>query len=199
MGNFEAFKNFAAAIQSVVVCFSILFSGAWAIMRFHLLEDVVSLDLTIDTQRMSAPGGGDAALITVSVGNKGSRDVFFDLTRKPLFVQKLRLDEDGVVVADRHWRLDHPYSLPHGGEGFTITGRQKFAPGSSRKLVFYSPLDGPGVYLATFRAPLDGGVEGEVAGRDSQPNAVGRSEVSSNDPDAWSATTYFEIGARAVQ
>jgi hypothetical protein len=108
IGNYEAFKNLAEGIQSIVVSAAVVIGGIWTLYTFSALKTkkraetelfeqaVLDIDVNASQQRFD---NSDGLYIGIVVGiiNKGNRNTFLDFRKMPVFkITKVRFDEQGA-------------------------------------------------------------------------------------------------------
>ena len=162
----------AIGIQAVFVSIAVVFGGAWTYLTFGLLEDVVSLNLTIVAEQIPGPSDSrPVVLVKVTIKHNGSQYVNMDLSQTPLLIQKISIHDSGAPIAEKTW-----WPLTYGfHRDFPDKSIRAISQGvqarSVKNLVFLQELDAPGIYFVSFQVPV-----GETHRSDLRDSGISQKE-----------------------
>ena len=181
--DYEAFEALMGGIESLVVSVGLIVGGLWALISFKALREIAYrriqiekseverrkteaeirqielgnkqqavLDISIEASQQSLPNDPARYVsAVVEIVNNGSRNTRLPTSRDPFTVRTVELKEDGSFefVEGRTYmvrRASNPMKPPP-----NVIVRA----GGRERIPFFFRVDGPGLYLLTFRVTMD--------------------------------------------
>jgi len=189
----ERFSKQAAALQSLVIAFAVVVGGIWALYRFKVLEDVVSLQLSLDARQLSrTPDDPLALVITLTAQNNGTRPIMLDLSTSPLILQRISRTGD-KYIAVQTWNVDSISRYQSGDRPAEESVGWMLNAKSTKTLTFYQEVDAPGTYFATFSAPVAAELLHKVGDTQTTAAAIAAHRNGRYVADFWGAETYVIV------
>jgi hypothetical protein len=169
-------SELAAAFQNITVVISILAAGLWAIYTFDALnqrqeaelkyrelqkkiEDTesstIKLGATIVNYKSSVNNGQTGLIIEVTITNKGTTRIEYDLSKSPLKIYKVEAQGDKMGYSTLLEPTLFSVVAPLGQKEIKSTPLQKWVSltESSRTLSYFVTVDTESLYYIVFSSP----------------------------------------------
>jgi hypothetical protein len=197
MSRFEAFKNLAAAIQSLIIALGVLVGGIWALYRFRTLKTIEKAQAELERAKRELASRGilevrlEASQLTSTDGFGGYIHLLMTLKNVGSGTEVIRWSDSRIEAAlvmrneDDELNLEEPtpasaLGLNSGLVFSTIT------PEATDYYAFIIPVQKPGIYLLDVR--LSGSPTEVAASR-----AEGKLAGVEAENLFWGTSTYFRV------
>jgi hypothetical protein len=195
--NYEKLASIAGGINSAVVAVAVIVGGLWTWFVFGAelrvenaraeLEKLnrelavrPALDISLATESLSIGSGTQkVVLVTVTISNKGTKDAIVLLGQAPIRAAQVVISSDGQVFFGKTYQGRMYGSTLSNFDRIEAFDEAYTRVGDTERLQAVVRVDGPGLYLFEFVAPM----------QDSYEAPAFADKVS----NAWTAQLYSNL------
>jgi hypothetical protein len=163
--NYQDLAHLASAIQSIAVVIGLAVTAIWTLYTFNAfalrakakaeLEELKRfpiVEVSMVAAKQTVPNDNNLYIaVDVTVTNKGSTETNIEISESPLAIARVEISGANELSARSEQRVPiYAYT-----SGLKPLIKIKLRPSLSEVYSFVARVDQPGIYLLTFRIPVE--------------------------------------------